>query len=274
MVTFTNPFFSVAGQLERLSNVKNTLVAAVTGQGVKADTGNATVNKVLETAASHPFATAAVAATVINPTGALAAAKTVASSVGKSFAAAPLTTKAAVVVATPIVASAVIQSPKLQSAIVKAPSSLANFGTNVGKLAENPSIAGVKELVKENPILTTAVAAGAIAAIGGGIGLAANTLATFTNTSATKQNTLGTGEPTLANTQPTGVQMPTADLVPSKSLAPTPQTAPTANLVAQPQKSSSVATRKKRKSKRVSRPTGNNITKVLNIITNRSGVYG
>jgi len=48
------------------SNVVATVKAAVSGKGVVANTKSATVNKVLGTVASHPFATAAVAGTIAN----------------------------------------------------------------------------------------------------------------------------------------------------------------------------------------------------------------
>jgi len=62
MVQFESKFFSVAGQKERISNVGQTLKAAVLGRGVTADTGSTTANKVLSAAASKPFLTAGVAA--------------------------------------------------------------------------------------------------------------------------------------------------------------------------------------------------------------------
>lgn len=84
---FKNKFFSVAGQKERLANAGKTIVAAVLpkslGGGVSS-TLNPTskvgkvANKVLETAASHPFATAAVGAVAAKPKVAIAAVKEVA----------------------------------------------------------------------------------------------------------------------------------------------------------------------------------------------------
>lgn len=69
MATFTNSFFSSAGQKERLSNVANVLKISVTGSdlsgqknSIVANTGSKTANTVLAAAANHPFITAGVAA--------------------------------------------------------------------------------------------------------------------------------------------------------------------------------------------------------------------
>jgi len=59
---FQNKFLSVAGQKERLKNVVQTIKSAVTGSGVQSNIKSNVVNKVLSTAASHPFITAGVAA--------------------------------------------------------------------------------------------------------------------------------------------------------------------------------------------------------------------
>jgi len=109
------------------------------------------------------------------------------SSIAKVIAANPIKTIVATAAAIPIV-SAVVQSPKLQSGLANAPSNLANFGGNIGKAIENPSIASVTNIVKENPILSTITVGGAALAAG----TAANTVATYLNTRATKTNTEST----------------------------------------------------------------------------------
>lgn len=60
--TFTNRFFSIAGQRERISNVGQTLKAAVTLRGVQANTGNRTTDTILSAAASNPYLTAFIPA--------------------------------------------------------------------------------------------------------------------------------------------------------------------------------------------------------------------
>lgn len=269
MSIFQNPFFSVAGQLERLANVKNTLIAAVTGQGVKSNTGNAVVDKALSTAASHPFATAAIATAVVAPTTTVNAIKEVAKGAVSSFVAAPVATKAAVVIAAPIATSAVLQSPKLQKAIVNAPKSLANVGSNVGNLIENPSIENAKKLVTENPIIAGGAALAGIAAVGGGLGLAANTVAMMGNTKAMKNEM--ESPPTTAPTDSKALlPSPESKLTPVETpvSSVSPKDAPTGQLVAT--KSKSVTKRKK--AKRQSRLPS--VPQSLNIRVQNIGVYG
>jgi hypothetical protein len=69
MALFQSNFFSWSGQKERLSNVAQTIKAAVTLQGVQSNTGNRAVDKVLSSAASNPYATAAVIATGVSAAG-------------------------------------------------------------------------------------------------------------------------------------------------------------------------------------------------------------
>jgi len=280
MSIFSNPFFSLAGQKERLTNVVATLKAAVTGQGVKSNTGSQIADKILGTAASHPFITAGVGAVAVAPAAAGAAAKAGIQSLAKSYAASSLTTKVVVAAAVPIVGSAVLQSPKLQKGLINAPSSLANFGTNVGEFAENPSIEKAKDVFKENPIIAGGIAAAAAATIGGGIGLAANTLATFSNTRATKANTSESSSPLnespkLASDAPLSLpNQPESEMSRSASLTPTPADAPTASLVTTKTKAVTRYRKKKRVPKVVYRTRSAPKTQVLNILSNRMGVYG
>jgi len=182
MSIFENSFFSIAGQLERLGNVKNTLIAAVTGKGVKSNTGINAVDKVLSTAASNPFTTAAAVSVAVNPVGAINAAKSV-------FTALPTSAKAVSILATPVVVGAVVQNPQIAVEAAKTPSKLANFGSNASALLANPSVDNLKTLVKENPLISTGAALAGTAAVGGGLGLAANTAATYLNSRATNKNT-------------------------------------------------------------------------------------
>lgn len=69
MALFQSNFFSFAGQKERLSNVVQTVKAAVTGKGVQSNTGVGAVDKVLSTAASNPFVTAGVVAAGVSAAG-------------------------------------------------------------------------------------------------------------------------------------------------------------------------------------------------------------
>lgn len=178
MSIFQNSFFSWAGQVERLTNVKDTLISAVTGKGVQSNTGIKAVDKVLSAAASNPFTTAAVVAVGVNPSGALAAGKA-------AFSALPAGGKVAAVVAAPVVVGAVASNPKIVNEVAKAPSALANFGSNTANFAANPSIDSAKKIIQQNPIISGALVAGAAVAAGGAVATGVN----YLNTQAIKQNT-------------------------------------------------------------------------------------
>lgn len=141
---FQNPFFSWAGQKERLSNALSTIKSAVTLQGVTSNTGNKVVDTALSKAASNPYATSGVVATILNPVAAFNTAKTVVSSVvskiGQAFIQKPVATTLQVGVG--VFAAQVVSSSKtLQEGISKAPSKGFELAENVGKsidtVAEN-----------------------------------------------------------------------------------------------------------------------------------------
>jgi hypothetical protein len=196
MGIFENPFFSWQGQVERLTNVGNTLYAAVTGQGVKSNTGVAAVDQVLSTAASNPFVTAGVIATAVNPSGAVALGKTVisaskpvVSAVGTEFGKLSTGAKIFTAVAVPMSVMTVAKSSTLQSSLINAPSKINTFTSNVANVIDNPSLSSAKQLLKDNPVLTSAVVLAGAATVGGGLGLLANTVATGLNTQSTNKNT-------------------------------------------------------------------------------------
>jgi hypothetical protein len=105
-----------------------------------------------------------------------------------------------------VIGSAVLNSPKLQTQVSK--TNPVSFGSDIGTLIENPSIENAKAVAVNNPVLTTATAVGGAVAIGGGLGLTANTIATYLNSKATKENTLSTSEP--ANSSNPSAVLPTA----------------------------------------------------------------
>lgn len=165
-----------------VKNILPTVKAALTGQGVTANTGNKTADKVLSAAASNPYATAAVVATLAAPAAALGTAKAIGSA-----ATASTTGKIATVAAVPVAVGFVVSSPKKTTkAIATAPAALSNFGANVGEFVEQPSIEKAKDIVAENPIISAGLlAAGAVAAGKLATGAAtsiANTLAVQKNT--------------------------------------------------------------------------------------------
>jgi len=192
-MAFTNPFFSLAGQAERLSNAGNTILSALTGKGVEATTSIKPLNTALSTVASNPYLSAAAVATVVNPAGAVAAIKEVAGAASTAFKAAPLATKAKVTVATGLIAPLIIAQPgKTAQTIAEAPGNIVNFESNLVSFYKNPSLSSAKDIFKENPVIAGGAAVAAVAATGIGLAGTANTVATFMNTQAMKANTKAT----------------------------------------------------------------------------------
>lgn len=167
-------------------------------------TENKTVKSIAETALNNPYTTSAA----IGVIGGIAATSGAAAATVKALTPASTLGKIGAVAAIPIVAGAIAQQPAaVIKGIATAPSALANFGGNAANLAADPSISNLKELVKENPVVSGIAAGAGAIAIGGGLGLAANTVATYLNSKATKENTLGTGS---AESTPVGINMPSA----------------------------------------------------------------
>jgi len=224
--------------------------------------------------------TAGIAATVggVAATGALGAAAkagkaaTVVKSVGAALI--PSTTKGKVIataIAIPAV-PALISSPKLVEKVVTAPSELAQFGTDVGKLAQDPSIAGLKQLVKESPIITTAAAVGTVAVVGLGT---AGLISTISNTMATKEATKALKE---ASASPAPDRyLPTADegIPPRAKEIPAVVSPPAPQSLAETQTiplDTETSTRKRRRQKKKVVP---NINQRVNVIvSNRASSVG
>jgi len=221
MTIFKNPFFSSAGQAERLENVGNTLLAAVGIKkgGVQGNTKNKSLNSALSVVASHPFATAGFAAGGVNPSGAVAAARAAGGAVASSFSKASLGTKAAVVVSVPVIAGALTTSPKLATDVANAPGSLANFGRNIGRVAESPGSDSLARLVKENPVLAGGTIAGAALLAGGAVTGALSTIATRQNTKAIISST-STSPPPGTLTESSTALYPTSPAGGSNLVAP------------------------------------------------------
>lgn len=104
--------------------------------------------------------TTAVAAAAILTAG-TSAGRAGAVAIGKSLA--PKTIKGGVVtaVAGTVAAGALVSSPKIREQTVQAPSSLFNFGADVGKLVESPSLSNAKDVIVENPLASGIIGAGA-----------------------------------------------------------------------------------------------------------------
>jgi len=110
---------------------------------------------------------AAAIAAASTPAAIVGGAAKVAQKVGSSFAASSLTTQATVVTGGLIAAGAVSSNPALLKKAASVPAGLVNIGSNVGKVSKNPSLEGVKNIVKENPVLTSALGAAALVGVSG-----------------------------------------------------------------------------------------------------------
>jgi hypothetical protein len=163
-----------------ISNTFQTIKAAVTGQGVQANTPYPTVNKILSTAASNPFTTAAVGTVAVIP-------KVAATSIISGVKALPPSVKVALAVSTPVFIGAAVSNPKIVGNVLTAPSSLSSFGSNVGTFAASPSVDTGLQVFKDNPIISTAVIGAAGLIVGKGATGILNTIALRENTAATNK---------------------------------------------------------------------------------------
>jgi len=98
-------------------------------------------------------------------------------------------TAATGLVTTGFVTSSPVKAVQVVSKAPQVLGSLTNVGANVGNFVNTPSLKTFGDIYKENPITASALTLGGLAAVGGGIGLTSNTLATIRNTAATKKNT-------------------------------------------------------------------------------------
>jgi hypothetical protein len=187
-------------------------ISAITGKQY----GTTTIKEASETTFGKVLGTA-ISATAIAATGGyLATTPSAAASVAtaaKSLI--PTTTKGKLIgtAAALITVPAVIKSPKLQEAIINTPSSLVNFGSNVGYVIENPTIENAKNIFKENPLIAGGIAAATVAVAGIGLGSAASIAASLASRSATKENTaaiLETSQPQLQT-----LEQPTQNIISS-----------------------------------------------------------
>lgn len=260
MVTFSNPFLSVAGQKERISNVGATLLSSITGKGVTADTGSKTGNKILGYAASNPLTTAALI-TPINTIGAVKAGFTALSSGGK----------VAAVVGGVAGVGAVASNPKLLSKAGEIPTKITSLGSDVGTATLNPTKENLLAIYKNQPIIAGGLTAAGLGLIGKGlVGAGAsvsNTLAIKEQTEAYKDYTAGL-EQAAAGLNPQNNQSPlyysAGDPVAASRSYPEAAT----GLVSYSDKPPVVARMKKRKSKTIYRSPINIRNNIL--IANRN----
>lgn len=180
MGLLSNIWTAIKPTKAKLTNVVETLKSAVTGKGVVANTPSPTVNKILSTAASNPFTTAAIAAVGVAPKLAYTALTT-------AIKAAPTSVKIGGAIAAPVVIGAAVSNPKIIGDAASLPSSLSSFGSNIGAFTADPSLGSAAQIFKDDPLISSAVI-GAAAIIGGKtVGTLANTLAMTKNTAATNK---------------------------------------------------------------------------------------
>lgn len=260
MSIFSNPFFSLAGQKERLTNVANVLSIAAnpfSSGKVTANVQNSTVKAATEFIANNPYTTAAIVAT-----GGSGAGRT---AVSTAISGLSTSTKVAAAVISIPAASALASSERSRTAVINTasdltPEKLAKFGNRVGTAIENPNLSTLKDAAFENKTLLIAAGAATVAA-GGTAALGA--LGTYQNTQAVKANTR-VAEATIVNVPKQDapnivVNVPPTPLSPSSSAPTTPISASPA-AVASPV-AAAPAPKKKKKAKKKAKKTKKNIKK-------------
>jgi len=249
---FKNSFFSIAGQVERLTNVKNVLTQSLNPFSKEKPTANVD-NKVLkaglEFVAANPYTTAALLTPAVSLAGLPATgSKTVATSLVKTIAKSSAKTKVIGGVAAAATIPAAIVSPKTTTSIIKTasgltPESIIKASASVGKTIENPTLKNIKETFTENKTLLAAAGVVTAAVIGT---KAIPAAASLLSTQATKANTeaiLSTSpKETMATTTPLTPTTPMYTVKDSTLAAP-PVVASTTTM-------SSGTTKKRRKAKK------------------------
>jgi len=170
-MVFRNKFFSLAGQKERLTNVKDVLSIAInpfSKDRVKANVKNRTGKAALEFVANNPFTTAGLA-TPIGLTGKSIAASGLKATAGKvATRIGALPTKTKIIAGTIGIGagSAALSAPKDQVIKVASgltPESFAKAGKDVGSIRSRGNIIDV---IKRNPVIAGAAGVAGAAVIG------------------------------------------------------------------------------------------------------------
>jgi hypothetical protein len=150
-------------------------------------------------------------------------------------------------------------------AIVQVPQSLANVGGNIAEFAANPSLDSAANIVKENPVTSGLLAAGAAVAVGAGV---STLVASTVNTLATKENTaaLKAGNVIIPAAVPAGETSGGASTItPTGSGLPITATNPTT-----PETVSLSETKTKAASKKRSKARREQINQKVNIIMSQN----
>lgn len=177
----------------------------------------------------------------------------------------PSTTKGKVIaaVAAPVAVGVLSETKKPVSAISKAPGALAAFGADVGTFIDDPTLRNAEKILKENPGVTLALGAGAVAAGAGavvsGIGAIENIKTRESVKDLTKE--LSTDTKNL----PTSSNLPTATPQNIKLVDTNPQLAPTSPPTAQTQQLTTTSKRLP-SSRKVKKQNPINVNQRVNVV--------
>ena len=204
MSVFTSSFFSVAGQVERLTNVVNVVKSAINpfdSNTIKANVSNPVAKAGLEFVANNPYSTAAVIATAGSSTARTAVAKVVTSL--------STTTKVIAGGAALVAVPAIVSSPKIQGVTVNTissitPEKLVKLGSGIGKVTEAATVSSGIDFLKENKGVLGVVGGVTAAIVGAKV---AAPLVNYMNIRATQQNTGA-----LQNNNNLGIEQSKSDL--------------------------------------------------------------
>jgi len=283
MSVFQKSFFSLSGQKERFTNVKDVFAISLNPRSkdkVTSNLSSPTLKAGTEFVANNPYSTAAILATAGSSAGRTAVVNSVSKlSAGTKFIGAGVALFTAPLLAT----SSRARTTAINVASKVTPEKLVKGGARTGELIENPSVQGAKDLAKEN--YGVLVGAGAAALLLGGpavfnaVATAQNTQAVRQNTSANETNVINVPKsdapnitinipPTPLSPSPVNAASPTplaeskATVAPPAAVAPVPKKRKTAkkkpkktkkNIKKKPKKKKNVRSKPRKKAKKASK---------------------
>lgn len=288
-MTFVNPFFSIAGQIERIENVGAVLAQSLnpfSSAKPVANVSNPTLKAGLELVAAHPIATAAIAATPIaiatNPTGAAAVGSSILSG-GKALV--PKSTLGKVVAA-PValfgaaaVTKAAINNPiSTTKTILDVPTKIVSAGGDFSDTFLSPksnplTIESGIQYLKDHPVASAGAALAVLTTLGYSGATLIAIIQNWQNTNAVKENTNATlaaaqpvpiiTQPQDNNTKDTPVTSPLPNYVSPPEIKPSPEVqkstveAPSVpkTTTKKKKKKKKTTTKKKKKKKKATRKT-------------------
>lgn len=253
-MSFTNPFFSLSGQAERIKNFGNVLSIAVnpfSKDKVIANVKDKTLKAGTEFVANNPYTTALIAAT-----GASAAGRSfVTSSVAKLGTGTKVVGGLATIATVPaLVSSERLRITAISTAGKLTPEKVAKLGRDTGQIIDHPSTDNLKDYANSNKEI---LVAGGIAALIAGGSTLAGTIATAQNTRAVKKNTevagdtvinVPKGDPPIINITSPPQGMPQVAAISTPNVATTGAVA--APVAPSPITSAKKAPKKRRKAKK------------------------